>query len=141
MARSRKSLVGLGYVLSAAALGVVVPTATRAVTIGLTANPDAADNSSFNNLIQQVINIVLFVAGAAAALFMAYSGFQYVTAGGDDDKAATARKGLVNSVIGLVIVAGIYLIFGATRNLANQLGSGNEVKSSGTGVNTPTGNL
>lgn len=122
MKRSTKTLTGLTLAMSAGVLGVIIPTTTHAVTFGLTNNAARADGASFSVIVQQVVNIVLFMAGAAAMLYMVYSGFQYVTAGGDDDKAATARKGLINAIIGLIIVAAAYLIFGASRRVANSAG-------------------
>ena len=124
MKRSAKTLTGLTLAMSAGVLGVIMPTAAHAVTFGLSNNSAAADNATFSKIVQQVVNIVLFIAGAAAMLYMVYSGFQYVTAGGDDDKATTARKGLINAIIGLIIVASAYLIFGATRKAANTAGTG-----------------
>lgn len=128
MKRSHKSLKGAGFAMAASLLGLAMPTVAGASSFALTA-ADATTTASFSGLVTSVVNVVLYVAGAAAVLYMVYSGFQYVTAGGDDDKAATARKGLINAIIGIVIVMAVYFIFQATKGVGSKVGSAGGVAS------------
>lgn len=74
-------------------------------------------NLRFSSIVNQIITIVLFVVGVAAIIYLLISGFQYVTAGGDDEKAGNARKGIINAVIGIIIVLSAWFIFRAAVNV------------------------
>lgn len=88
-------------------------------------NPtDPTNSATFSGLVGQIITIILFVVGVAAILYLLFSGLQYVTAGGDEDKASNARKGIINAVIGIIIVLSVWFIFRATINVGTSLGSG-----------------
>lgn len=49
------------------------------------------------------IEILLRIAALAAVGFIIYAGVQYLTSQGDPNKAAQARQGIINAVVGLVI--------------------------------------
>ena len=63
------------------------------------------------NLIYNAAFVLLWALGIAAVLTFIYAGFKYVTAGGDAEKAESAKKIIIGSVIGLLLVIGSYLIF------------------------------
>lgn len=53
-----------------------------------------------------VLNIfydISVAAGLIAVVMIIYNGFQYMTSGGSSDKVSNAKKGLTQSIIGLVI--------------------------------------
>jgi hypothetical protein len=50
-----------------------------------------------------VVEILLRIGTFAAVAFVIYGGFQFLTSQGEPDKAAGARKTIINAVIGLVI--------------------------------------
>jgi hypothetical protein len=50
------------------------------------------------------LDILLFVAGIVAVGSIVYAGFEYITTEGNSEKGVSARKRVVNSVVGLVIV-------------------------------------
>lgn len=50
-----------------------------------------------------VIEILLRIGTFAAVAFVIYGGFLFLTSQGEPDKAASARKTIINAVIGLVI--------------------------------------
>ncbi|EKD56479.1 MAG: hypothetical protein ACD_58C00176G0003, partial [uncultured bacterium] len=52
-----------------------------------------------------VINLILLIAGILAVIYLIYSGILYITAGGDTGKAEKGRTGIVNAIIGLVIIS------------------------------------
>jgi hypothetical protein len=71
----------------------------------------AADaGNRFNNLLGQVIGLVLTIAAIVAFFYLVISGFQYITAGGDAGKAQTARQGIINALIGIIIILVAYLV-------------------------------
>ena len=62
-------------------------------------------------LLGAITEIIAFIAGAAAIILIVVGALRFVTAGGDSNKAASARKTVVNALIGLaVIVIGKVLI-------------------------------
>ena len=58
-----------------------------------------------NGVLRRVAMILAVLAGATAVIIIIVSGFRYVTANGDAQKAASARNGIVGSLVGLVIIA------------------------------------
>lgn len=50
-----------------------------------------------------VVEILLRVGALVAVAFVIYGGFLYLTSQGEPDRAATARKTIINAVVGLVI--------------------------------------
>ena len=61
-------------------------------------------------LVGKVVSIILLVAGIIAFLYLLYGGIQYMTAGGDAEKATAARTTILNSVIGVVIIVIAYAV-------------------------------
>jgi hypothetical protein len=56
------------------------------------------------------IKLFLQIVGLIAVAYIIYGGFRYVTAGGNDETVAAAKKTLINSIIGLVIIILSYTI-------------------------------
>lgn len=54
-------------------------------------------------VVANVIDAAFRIVGVAAIGFIIYAGFQYMLATGDPGKIASAKKSLINAVIGLVI--------------------------------------
>ena len=61
-------------------------------------------------LILRAINILLGIATAVAVLFIVWGGFQYIFSGGNQETAEAGQKTVVNSLIGLVIIALAFMI-------------------------------
>jgi hypothetical protein len=66
-----------------------------------------------------IIDILLYFAGIAAVVSIIYGGFGYMTAAGSTDKITSARKRIVNSLIGLVIVL---IATGVVSFIGNSIG-------------------
>ena len=54
--------------------------------------------------ISTVINLLAAVAGIVAVFFLIFSGYKYVTAGGNAETAGEARTGILNAIIGIVVI-------------------------------------
>jgi hypothetical protein len=67
------------------------------------------------------LSIIFKVAGIVAGLFfiikIIMAGFSYMSASGDEKKTATAFATIWQSIIGLVIVAGAFVIAGVIGNI------------------------
>lgn len=114
-------LGSLKYVYAAGVLGILMPMTASAVNISLT---PARTTTTFGTLASSVIKIILWIAAVAAILYLLWSGVMYITAGGDDDKATSARKGIINAIIGIVVVVGAYYIFSASSSLGSGINTG-----------------
>jgi hypothetical protein len=51
-----------------------------------------------------IIDMLLYLAGLVAVVMIIIAGISYITSQGSIEKAVSARKRLVNSIIGLIIV-------------------------------------
>jgi len=69
-------------------------------------------------IITNIINVSLGLLGIVATVLIIYAGFLWMTAGGDENKAGTARKIIFAAVIGLVI---ILMAFAITKYVAENL--------------------
>ena len=69
--------------------------------------------TSIGVLITGASNIIAVVAGALAFIFLVYSGILYLTAGGNPDAAKKGQQGILNAVIGIVIIIAAWAIINA----------------------------
>ncbi|KKQ27552.1 MAG: hypothetical protein US42_C0008G0063 [Candidatus Magasanikbacteria bacterium GW2011_GWC2_37_14] len=58
----------------------------------------------------RIINTVLGLLGMVSVVIIIYAGFKWMTAGGNEENATSARKILFSAVIGLVIILSAYSI-------------------------------
>ena len=63
-----------------------------------------------NLVIGKIIQIVLGFLGIIFVILIIFSGYQWMTAGGNSDTIKKARDRMINAVIGLVIVLAAYSI-------------------------------
>ncbi len=65
-----------------------------------------------------IVEIALRIAGMAAVGFIIYGGFNFLISQGDPQKAASARRSIVNALIGLVISAiAVFIVQLLAKNL------------------------
>ncbi len=74
--------------------------------------------STLTGFILRIINIALALAGLIAVLFLIIGGFRYITAGGNEDASGSAKKIILNAVIGIIVVI---LSFVVVRVVSNTL--------------------
>ncbi len=77
---------------------------TAYAAMGTTDITPPSKTLGFRELIGNILNGVYIIAGALAVIFLIYSGIQYITAGGDSAKATSARTGIVNAIIGIIVI-------------------------------------
>lgn len=71
-----------------------------------------------SDIIIRIIEILLAIAGLVAVIFLIIGGFRYITAGGNEEAAESAKKTITNAIIGIVI---IILAFVIVRVISNAL--------------------
>lgn len=93
-------------------------------SIGLAEAPDIKDidlpESKYKDipaLIAGVITWLLGIAGALAVIAIIYSGIMYMTSGGDQTKAETAKKNLIWAITGIVIILLSFVIINWVANI------------------------
>jgi len=75
-------------------------------------------DSRASTFIIRIVNIALAIAGLVAVLFLIMGGFRYVTSAGNEEYSENAKKIIINSIIGIVI---IILAFVIVRVISNAL--------------------
>jgi len=67
-------------------------------------NPLSMSGSSVADIVDAVVDLLLKIGAAIAALMYIWAGFQFLTAGGDEKKISTAKKTLVWTTIGIAVL-------------------------------------
>jgi len=91
-------------------IATFIPLAVQGVTID---NPLAAN--SFAELIDAIINIIFYLAVAIAPIMFIVAGFYFITAAGEPEKILIAKKMILWTFIGLLVVVsakGLIMLFG-----------------------------
>lgn len=96
-------------------------TAAQQVSQGIDETSNAScDSSGVQNAISEAVNILSLVAGAAAIIAIIFSGFKYITSGGDTGKVANAKNTLIYAVIGIAVAILAQVIVNVTINASQQ---------------------
>lgn len=74
------------------------------------AEVDALGNEDLIETITAIINVALGLLGIIAVVIILYAGFQWMTAGGNEEKVTEARARIIQGVIGLAIILSAYAI-------------------------------
>jgi hypothetical protein len=90
----------------------------------VTNSPGNDANSIFNSLLGKIMTWVLAVIFLIAFIYLIMSGVKYITSGGDAGKATEARNGVLNAIIGIVIVLLAYVILQFAGKLGEGIGGG-----------------
>lgn len=61
-------------------------------------------------LVSRLIGLITIASGIILVIMLAYGGFRFVTAGGNDKATAQAQGIMTNAVVGMVIVVASYMI-------------------------------
>ncbi len=74
--------------------------------------------SSIEALITRIVSWILYIAGALAFIYLVVSGISYITAAGNAEQAKKGQQGIINAVIGIIIVTLSFVILQATVGVA-----------------------
>lgn len=73
-----------------------------------TYGPQDTDQKDLVDVVVSIINFVLSLIGIIFLILVIYAGFLWMTAGGNDDQVGKAKKLIINSIIGIVIIVAAY---------------------------------
>ncbi len=103
----QKTFVALMLVLGFAVLATPVTVSavdTTQVENGINAvGGGGTTGDDLPKLIQNIINILLFIAGAVAVVMIILGGIRYITSNGDQAQVKAAKDTILYSVVGLVV--------------------------------------
>ncbi len=79
--------------------------------------PTFATSADVWGVLNVVLTYVTFAAGFIAVLYLIIAGITYITAGGNPDQAKKGQQGVINAVIGIVIIMAAYFIIRVAMNI------------------------
>jgi hypothetical protein len=131
VAKHRKAVSFISAVAMSATMGTAVLAANNAPAdisdFGLAASRPISYNSdqTLQQTIASIINVALGLLGVIALVIILAGGFEWMTAGGNEEKTTEARKRIIAGVIGLAIILSAYAIAQfVLRSLSAATGTG-----------------
>ena len=116
-----------GGALISAILSFMALPAFAQINAGLApiANVTGLGTADIRTIVGRIIYVALGVLGTVLLVIIIYAGFLWMTAGGNEERVATAKKWITNAVIGLAIILASYAItyFIITRLLGATTGN------------------
>lgn len=73
-------------------------------------NSGGTSSSNVGSTIQNAINILLYIAGIIAVIYVVVGGFRYVLSNGDSGAITKAKNTIIYALIGLAVVVMAYAI-------------------------------
>ncbi|MBL8029732.1 MAG: hypothetical protein JNN11_00600 [Candidatus Doudnabacteria bacterium] len=75
---------------------------------------------SVSQFVAWLLDKLFFFAGTVTVVFIVFGGFSYITAAGNEEQSEQAKKILINSVIGLIVIimagAIVRIVSGTLKN-------------------------
>ncbi|MCL5675550.1 MAG: pilin [Patescibacteria group bacterium] len=88
------------------------------LTITNPAFADTAGVSQIQTFIQDVIQVLVTLAGLVAVAFFVWGGFGYITSSGNPEALDKSKKTIMYSAIGLAIVLGAFVLTNIVSQIA-----------------------
>ena len=79
---------------------------------------ESGTTTNLSGLVTTVVTWITYIAGAAAFIYLVYSGILYISAAGNPDQAKKGQQGIINAVIGIIVVVLAYTIITIAKNAA-----------------------
>jgi Type IV secretion system pilin len=81
--------------------------------------------SSVENLVREVVELIAIIIGVVSVIVIMFSGFRYITSGGDTNATNSARNMLIYAIVGLLIAFLAQFLASNVLNTANNVKTGN----------------
>jgi len=75
-------------------------------------------NANVGNIISNFVLIMYIIGGLAVLVFFVWGAFDWITSGGDKEKISSARRKIMNTFIGLILLALAYFIISLVGQIA-----------------------
>jgi len=82
---------------------------------------DAGGSLDIKAVAVTAVTFLLELAAIIAIIFLIYSGILYLTAAGNEANADKGKKGIINAIIGIVVIVLALVILRVVSNTANNL--------------------
>jgi hypothetical protein len=108
-----KVLVGIvmALVMSVLLLPSVTTAAQGDINFGLVYGESTGlGQQDVRTTVSRIINVALGLLGIVAVVIILIGGFEWMTAGGNEEKVGEARKRIIAGVIGLAIILSAYAV-------------------------------
>lgn len=94
---------------------------SKVLAIDLTLlQPRESENiTDVSSLITIAVNWVGIIAGVMAFFYLVYSGILYLTAAGNAENAKKGQQGIINAIIGIIVILGAWIIVQAIAGSVN----------------------
>ena len=89
----------------ACSTGAICPAGNTPTTGGSVSLSTYISNSTGS-----IVQFMLLLGGVLAVIYIIYMGIQYISSAGNADKAKLARGGIINAIIGIVVIMTAYFI-------------------------------
>lgn len=117
MNKIKNNIVSLILILSLS-LGIIAPFSSSQVSAvspfgacgGSSSSVCKGKDDDLMKLMRNIINTLLFLVGTIAVIVLIVNGIRFTTADGSADKIASARNGIIYSVVGIAVALMAYAI-------------------------------
>ncbi len=107
-------IIGIGlFVVATPALAADVKISPGDITDRGGVDPELKSDS----VVASILGGVYQISAIVAVLMLVFAGVRYITSDGDPGRAQSARKGIIYSLIGLVIIGSAFIITGVVQGL------------------------
>ena len=89
--------------------------------------PGTGEATEIPQTVGRLVSIILSLVGALFFIFIVTAGIEWMTAGGNEDKVAKAKKTITQSIIGLAITIIAYFITWFISNALGAVGTAKQV--------------
>ncbi len=103
------TLFSLALILGLTLGGDVFAQAKDPLGLGY-AEASGLTNTDVRFTIARIINVSLSILGTIVVVIILYAGFEWMTAGGSEDKVSSAKQRIGYAVVGLAIILSAYAI-------------------------------
>ncbi len=73
--------------------------------------------TGFGTFISGIVSAVMVIAALLVLLYLIWGGIEWITAGGDSGKLGKARDKIIQSIIGIIVLAATFAIFMVVQSL------------------------
>lgn len=105
-------------------------TAKGQVYEGIGETGSDCSSSGVDRFIATVVKIISYIAGIVAIIAILFSGFKYMTSGGDSNKIASAKNTLIYALVGVIVAVLAQVLVNVVFTVADEAATPPKKKSS-----------